>query len=65
GGSHSVTLPNGQNVTLQFVGMSGSSYRIQVSLPGGGTTVTSPPGGIFFVAGPSYGGGIIIVAVST
>ena len=63
GASRSIGLPNGQTMTLHFNGMSGSSYRISVSLPGGGTTVTAPPGGIFFVAGPNYNGGVIIVAI--
>lgn len=63
GSSRSIGLPNGQTMTIRFNGMSGSSYSISVSLPGGGTTVTAPPGGIFFVAGPPYQGGEIIVAI--
>lgn len=64
GSSRNIGLPNGQSVTLSFQGTSGSSYRISVSLPGGGTTVTVPPGGLFFVAGPSFSGGILIIAIS-
>lgn len=65
GSARSVSLPNGQSMTVRFDGMAGSSYRIGVSLPGGGTTVTSPRGGLFFLAGPPYSGGILVVAVST
>jgi hypothetical protein len=64
GSSRSIGLPNGQSMSISFQGMSGSSYRLSVALPGGGTTVTAPRGGIFFVAGPSYDGGILIVAIS-
>jgi len=64
GSAQSLGLPNGETMTISFLGMSGSSYRIQVSLPGGGTTVTAPAGGIFFVAGPRYQSGIIIVAIT-
>lgn len=63
GASRSVSLPNGQSVTISFQGMSGSSFRLSVSMPGGGGTLTSPPGGIFFVAGPPFEGGTIIVSV--
>ena len=64
GNSRNVSLPNGQSMRITFEGMSGSSYRISVSLPGGSSTVTAQPGGVFFVAGPSYNGGMLIVAVS-
>ena len=63
GATRSVSLPNGQSVNISFEGMSGSSYRLSVSMPGGGGTLTSPPGGIFFVAGPPFEGGTIIVSV--
>lgn len=63
GQSRSVELPNGQTLQVTFQGMSGSSYRLNVSLPGGGGTVTIGRGGVFFVAGPSYQGGLLIVAV--
>lgn len=65
GASRTVSLPNGQTMTISFTGMSGSSYVISVSLPGGGGTVTAPPGGIFFVAGPPYNGGEMIIAIRT
>lgn len=65
GASRTVSLPNGQSMTISFTGMSGSSYIISVSLPGGGGTVTAPPGGIFFVAGPPYEGGEMIIAIRT
>ena len=64
GGSQNIGLPNGQSMRIGFMGMSGSSYRLQVSLPGGGTTVTAQPGGIFFVAGPRYQSGILIIAIT-
>jgi hypothetical protein len=63
GASRAVGLPNGSTVTITFEGMSGSSYRLSVSMPGGGGTLTSPPGGVFFVAGPPHDGGTIIVSV--
>lgn len=63
GSSQNVGMPNGQSMTITLQGMSGSSYRLSVSLPGGGGTVTAPPGGIFFVAGPPYQGGELIVAI--
>lgn len=65
GASRTLSLPNGQSMTISFTGMSGSSYVISVSLPGGGGTVTAPPGGIFFVAGPPYEGGEMIIAIRT
>ncbi|MBN1945209.1 MAG: hypothetical protein JW797_06000 [Bradymonadales bacterium] len=64
GSSESLGLPNGETLRISLLSMSGSSYRLQVSLPGGGTTVTAPPGGIFFVAGPRYQSGTIIVAIT-
>lgn len=64
GGTQSIGLPNGQTVQIGFQGMSGGSYRLEVRLPGGGTTVTAPPGGIFFVAGPRWEDGILIVAIT-
>jgi len=63
GQSRSVRLPNGQTLQVTFQGMSGSSYRLNVSIPGGGSTVTIGRGGVFFVAGPNYQGGLLIVAV--
>jgi hypothetical protein len=60
GASQSISLPNGQTMTITLLGMSGSSYRLRVSLPGGGGTVTASPGGRFFVAS-----GSLIIAIST
>ena len=63
GQTRSISLPNGQTMTISFLGMSGSSYRLNVSMPGGGSTVTVGPGGIFFVAGPQHQGGLLVIAI--
>ena len=63
GQTRSISLPNGQNVSISFLGMSGSSYQLNVSMPGGGSTVTVGPGGIFFLAGPRHQGGLLVIAI--
>lgn len=64
GQSRSVSLPSGQDVTVRFDGMSGSAYRLVVSMRGGSTSLTVSGGGVIFVSGPNYQGGQLVIALS-
>ncbi len=65
GESNQFSVPGGNTITVNFSGTSGNSYRMNVQLPGGGTTINSPAGGIFFVGGPRANGKSVILLFRT
>jgi hypothetical protein len=65
GEDESISIPGVGSAGFSFAGLSGSRFKLDVSVPGGGTTVESPRGGIFFVGGPRAPGGTIILLIRT
>lgn len=65
GDDKSVGIPGVGSAGFRFAGLSGDRFKLDVSVPGGGTTVESPRGGFFFVGGPRAPGGTIILLIRT